>query len=214
MPEHLPAFLHPAEIDELLQLAAAPRAWTLGRQGTGYDISSIKDLAPDVPALAASSAAPALAASSAAPALAASSAAPALAAPSTASALAVPSAALAALAAPSLSPPASLAARLPAIARAISHLGTPHEHHWDAYLIRYREGAYVPPHVDPAQPGRRHRRLNAMLSPAAGSGELRIGGQLVALSPGDAVLFYSDQEVHEVAPVTGTRLVFSVGVWR
>jgi len=196
MPEHLPAFLHPAEIDELLQLAAAPRAWTLGRQGTGYDISSIKDLAPDVPALAASSAAPALAA------------------PSTASALAVPSAALAALAAPSLSPPASLAARLPAIARAISHLGTPHEHHWDAYLIRYREGAYVPPHVDPAQPGRRHRRLNAMLSPAAGGGELRIGGQLVALSPGDAVLFYSDQEVHEVAPVTGTRLVFSVGVWR
>ena len=196
MPEHLPAFLHPAEIDELLQLAAAPRAWTLGRQGTGYDISSIKDLAPDVPALAASSAAPALAA------------------PSTASALAVPSAALAALAAPSLSPPASLAARLPAIARAISHLGTPHEHHWDAYLIRYRDGAYVPPHVDPAQPGRRHRRLNAMLSPAAGGGELRIGGQLVALSPGDAVLFYSDQEVHEVAPVTGTRLVFSVGVWR
>jgi hypothetical protein len=190
MPEHLPAFLRPAEIDALLRLADAPRAWTPGRQGTGYDISSIKDLAPpDAPALAVPSAA--------------------LAAP----ALAALSAATAATAALAPSTAASTAAGLPAIARAISHLGTPHEHYWDAYLIRYRDGAYVPPHVDPAQPGRRHRRLNAMLSQAAGGGELRIGGQLIALSPGDAVLFYSDQEVHEVAPVTGTRLLFSVGVW-
>ena len=155
MPEILHAFLLPAEIDALLRLADGPRAWTLGRQGTGYDISSLKGLAP----------------------------------------------------------PAAPAAGLPAIARAISHLGTPHEQYWDAYLIRYRDGAYVPPHVDPAQPGRRHRRLNAMLSQPAGGGDLRIGGQPIALSPGDAVVFYSDQEVHEVAPVTGTRLLFSVGVW-
>jgi len=147
MPDLLRAFLLPAELDELGRLAAAPRTWTPGRQGTGYDISPLKDLAPP----------------------------------------------------------------LPAVARALAHLGTPYEQHWDAYLIRYRDGAYIPPHVDPAQHGRRHRRLNALVMQAAGGGELRIGGQLVALELGDAVVFYPDQEVHEVAPVAGTRLLLSVG---
>jgi hypothetical protein len=147
MPDLLRAFLSPGELDELGRLALAPRTWTPGRQGTGYDISSLREAPP------------------------------------------------------------------PAVARALAHLGTPHEQSWDAYLIRYRDGAYVPPHLDPAQHGRRHRRLNAMITQATGGGELRIGGAPIALDPGDAVLFYPDHERHEVAPVAGTRLLFSVGAW-
>ena len=162
MPDLLRAFLRPDEIDQLQRLAEAARTWTPGRQGTGYDISSLTDLAPS--SLGSRDA-----------------------------------------------PPPSLDALPPAIARALAQLGTPYEQRWDAYLIRYRDGAYVPPHIDPAQHGRRHRRLNAMVVQAAGGGELRIGGALVALEPGDAVVFYPDQEVHEVAPVAGTRLLLSVG---
>jgi predicted 2-oxoglutarate/Fe(II)-dependent dioxygenase YbiX len=102
---------------------------------------------------------------------------------------------------------------IPAIARALALLGTPFEQYWDAYLIRYLDGAHIPPHVDPAQHGRRHRRLNAMLTRATRGGELRIDGALVELELGDAVLFYPDEERHEVAPVVGTRLLFSVGAW-
>ena len=195
MPQIVPAFLLPTELDELQRLAEAPRAWTPGRQGTGYDISSLKNLAVPPAAAALPPAAAALP-----PAAASLAAAP------TSAPAAPPGGA-------SLAPPPTPAAPLPAITRALSHLGTPHEQLWDAYLIRYRDGAYVPPHIDPAEPGRRHRRLNAMLSQATGGGALRIGGALVALSPGDAVVFYSDQEVHEVTRVTGTRLLFSVGVW-
>jgi hypothetical protein len=33
------------------------------------------------------------------------------------------------------------------------------------------------------------------------------------LAVGDAVLFFPDQEVHEVTKVAGSRLLFSVGAW-
>lgn len=164
MADVLRAFLSPGEVDELRRLGEAAGGWTPGRQGTGYDILPIRDLAPPSPG-------------------------------------GVPS--------PSLSgdaPP-------PPIARALARLGTPYEDRWDAYLIRYRDGAYIPPHVDQAQHDRRHRRLNAMLVQASGGGELRIGGAPVALDVGDAVVFYPDREVHEVATVSGTRLLFSVGAW-
>ncbi len=159
MADLLRAFLDPGELGELRRLALAPRTWTPGRQGTGYDISSIKGSASSGPARSDRDVSP------------------------------------------------------PAVARAFAHLGTPYEQSWDAYLIRYRDGAHIPPHVDPAQHGRRHRRLNALITQATGGGELRIGGALIALDPGDAVLFYPDLEVHEVAPVVGTRLLFSVGAW-
>lgn len=144
MPELVPAFLSSAERSELLRLSDTPLPWTLGRQGTGYEIASLRDAPP------------------------------------------------------------------PAVSRALALLGATGDR-WDAYFLRYRDGAFVPPHLDPAQPGLRHRRLNALLSQAAAGGELHISGAAISLAPGDAVIFYPDSELHEVAPVAGTRLLLSVG---
>lgn len=101
----------------------------------------------------------------------------------------------------------------PLVARALAELGTPFGDYWDVYLIRYRDGAHVRDHVDPAEHGRRHRRLNAMLALPRAGGELWIDGVLVELAVGDAVVFEPDREVHRVTPVDGTRLVYSVGAW-
>jgi 2OG-Fe(II) oxygenase superfamily len=99
------------------------------------------------------------------------------------------------------------------ITRSLAQLGTPFEDYWDVYLIRYRDGSHIARHVDDAQHGKRHRRINAVLTPAAGGGELWIDGRQIGLAIGDAVRFYPDREVHEVSRVVGTRLVFSVGAW-
>lgn len=101
----------------------------------------------------------------------------------------------------------------PAIARALARIGTPYQEYWDAYIIRYTDGAHIPDHVDPAQHARRHRRLNALLAAPASGGDLAIDNVLVALAVGDAVLFEPDREVHRVSRVDGTRFVFSVGAW-
>lgn len=99
------------------------------------------------------------------------------------------------------------------VARALATLGTPFEDYWDVYLIRYQDGAHIPPHVDAAQHGKRHRRLNAVLTSARDGGELWVDGVAVPLAVGDAVRFYSDREVHAVTRVGGERLLFSVGAW-
>jgi Rps23 Pro-64 3,4-dihydroxylase Tpa1-like proline 4-hydroxylase len=104
-------------------------------------------------------------------------------------------------------------ARDGAIERALARIGTPYEDYWDVYLIRYRDGSHIPPHTDEAQHGRRHRRLNALLERATAGGELTIAGARFELTIGDAVLFEPDREVHEVARVVGSRLLFSVGAW-
>jgi hypothetical protein len=101
----------------------------------------------------------------------------------------------------------------PLVVRALGQLGTPFEHHWDVYLIRYLDGAHIPAHTDPAQYGKRHRRINAVVTQASAGGDLRIDGALVELTTGDAVVFYPDAEVHEVTPVIGIRVLFSVGAW-
>jgi predicted 2-oxoglutarate/Fe(II)-dependent dioxygenase YbiX len=100
-----------------------------------------------------------------------------------------------------------------AIERALARIGTPYEDYWDVYLIRYRDGSHIPPHTDDAQHGRRHRRLNALLEPATAGGELTIADARIDLAIGDAVLFEPDREVHDVARVVGSRLLFSVGAW-
>lgn len=99
------------------------------------------------------------------------------------------------------------------VARSLAQLGTPFERYWDVYLIRYRDGSFIAPHVDDAQHGKRHRRINAVVTPADHGGELTIDGRRIELAVGDAVRFYPDREVHAVSPVTGTRLMFSVGAW-
>jgi len=100
-----------------------------------------------------------------------------------------------------------------AIARALALLGTPFDDYWDVYLIRYLDGSHIPPHTDPAQHGRRHRRLNALLERATSGGQLTIAGAPIELAIGDAVVFEPDHEIHEVSRVSGTRVLFSVGAW-
>lgn len=106
-----------------------------------------------------------------------------------------------------------LARTQPLVARALAAIGTPFEDYWDAYFIRYADGAGIPPHVDEARHGRRHRRLNAVLEQAPAGGELVIDGRAIELGVGDAVLFEPGVEVHEVHRVAGSRLLFSVGAW-
>ena len=101
----------------------------------------------------------------------------------------------------------------PLIARGLARLGTPFEDYWDVYLIRYADGSSIPPHTDAAQHGRRHRRINAVLEQAREGGDLLVDGARVPLAVGDAVLFFPDEEVHEVTTVVGSRLLFSVGAW-
>jgi predicted 2-oxoglutarate/Fe(II)-dependent dioxygenase YbiX len=102
------------------------------------------------------------------------------------------------------------------VQRAILRLGPYFEDFYDAYLIRYRQGDFIPPHKDEAAlPGKRHRRVNAMVAPAGAGGELRIGGRAIDLPVGTAVDFFPDEEEHEVTPVTeGRRILFSVGCWQ
>lgn len=85
---------------------------------------------------------------------------------------------------------------------------------WDVFLIRYKDGAYIPSHKDEAALfGKRHRRLNALIKAPEAGGELHIENKLIALNEGDAVLFSPDEEVHDVSPCRGLRLMWSVGCW-
>ena len=99
------------------------------------------------------------------------------------------------------------------VRRALARIGTPFEDYWDVYFIRYLDGAHIPEHVDAAQHGKRHRRINAVLAQAASGGELFVDGAKIELRVGDAVLFEPDLEVHAVTKVSGARLLFSVGAW-
>lgn len=102
------------------------------------------------------------------------------------------------------------------VQRAILHLGPYFEDFYDAYLIRYRQGDFIPRHKDEASiVGKRHHRINAMVALADEGGDLRIDGKLIELPLGAAVDFFPDEEEHEVAPVTrGRRILFSVGCWQ
>lgn len=85
---------------------------------------------------------------------------------------------------------------------------------WDLFLIRYPDGSYIPPHKDQAEIfGQRHQRLNALLKAPDSGGQLRISGDDVHLEIGDAVLFFPDEEEHEVTKVQGERLLLSSGLW-
>lgn len=107
----------------------------------------------------------------------------------------------------------ALARDSPLVARGLAKVGVPFEDHWDVYFIRYVDGAYIPPHTDRADHGCTHRRINALLTRAAGGGELFVDGAKTELAVGDAVLFSPSGEVHEVSKVRGPRLLFSVGAW-
>ena len=102
------------------------------------------------------------------------------------------------------------------IQRAIFHLGPYFEDFYDAYLIRYQEGDFIPLHKDEAAFfGKRHHRINAMVTCADAGGDLYIDGKLIEFPLGAAVDFLPDEEEHEVTPVVrGRRLLLSVGCWQ
>lgn len=102
------------------------------------------------------------------------------------------------------------------IQRALHHVGPHFEDFYDAYLIRYQIGDYIPPHKDAAAlAGKRHHRLNAVAACADEGGELHIQGERVEFPLGAAVDFFPDEEEHEVTRVIrGQRILFSVGCWQ
>lgn len=80
---------------------------------------------------------------------------------------------------------------------------------FDLYLLRFREGQGIPPHVDQVQSGK-HYRLNIILKSS------RQGGFFCCTSPiyetSRIKYFRSDLSEHSVSTVQkGTRYVLSIG---
>lgn len=80
---------------------------------------------------------------------------------------------------------------------------------FDSYLIRYREGDEIKPHVDPVQQGR-HFRLNVVVWKAGQGGEFVCKNPIFETKR--IKLFRPDLSEHSVTRVTkGSRYVFSLG---
>jgi hypothetical protein len=80
---------------------------------------------------------------------------------------------------------------------------------FDSYLIRYPEGAQVPPHTDPVRAGR-HFRLNLILKSPTSGGEFICATPL--FSSRRIKFFRPDACEHSVTRVVGgNRYVLSVG---
>lgn len=90
------------------------------------------------------------------------------------------------------------------------------QQYWDAWILRYVEGASIPPHKDEATIfGMRHHRLNAVAQSAGLGGKLFMEKQGVAFPEGWAMVFVPDMIEHAVSEVAeGVRLVWSVGCWK
>lgn len=99
--------------------------------------------------------------------------------------------------------------------------GQPAELQWDAYLLYYPSGAYIPYHKDPAPEGFKHLRLNAVVTPPTKGGVLNLALEddsswpyavYEMTTPGDAVVFSSSDLKHHLSTVIeGSRLVLSFG---
>ena len=104
-------------------------------------------------------------------------------------------------------------AALPLVVRSAREVGV-HDDFWDCYILRYPDKGFIPPHVDQETMGhKKHARLNAVLQSPKAGGILKIENEVVELEELDAVLFYPGFSVHEVSPVEGERLLWSLGAW-
>lgn len=84
---------------------------------------------------------------------------------------------------------------------------------FDVYLMRYKQGSFIPPHRDPAPSGRKHYRLNIFLKHAKFGGNFRIIEGKPIFSSARAQLFRPDECLHMVSEVSaGTRYVLSFGL--
>lgn len=80
---------------------------------------------------------------------------------------------------------------------------------FDCYLIRYKEGSYIPPHVDKVEKGK-HYRLNIVLKKAKAGGEFICNNAIINTSR--IKLFRPDVNEHSVTKLTeGKRYLLSIG---
>ncbi|MNC17067.1 hypothetical protein D3C76_429790 [compost metagenome] len=80
---------------------------------------------------------------------------------------------------------------------------------FDLWLLRFKPGSYIAPHVDTV-PNRRHYRLNIFIKPAKAGGEFRAGN--VIYQNRFLAYFRPDISTHSVSKVeSGTRYVLSFG---
>lgn len=78
----------------------------------------------------------------------------------------------------------------------------------DCFFLHYQHGDATKAHVDRG----RLARLIALVDAPESGGELIVSGERANLREGDAVVFCPATDVHEVTPVVGSRLVWSVGI--
>jgi hypothetical protein len=98
----------------------------------------------------------------------------------------------------------------------LQHLGVVDRHGaWDSFLLVYPRDSFIPPHRDACPiPGMRHVRMNAILHQPPSGGQFVLGGKIIHLEAGDAILFHPDEDEHEVYPcIGGQRVVLTVGAW-
>lgn len=80
---------------------------------------------------------------------------------------------------------------------------------FDCYILRFREGAYVPKHRDPVE-NKKHYRLNIILQYAKAGGIFKCSNCII--NWWRIRLFRPDRYKHSVTEVTkGTRYVLSLG---
>jgi len=83
---------------------------------------------------------------------------------------------------------------------------------FDIYLIRYRLGSYIKPHVDKVKSGK-HYRLNIVLKQSKAGGDFICSECIINTKR--IKLFRPDLNEHSVTEVkSGTRYILSIGLVR
>ncbi len=82
---------------------------------------------------------------------------------------------------------------------------------FDAYLIKFKEGSSISPHVDEVS-NKSHFRCNIIIKPAKEGGDFVCTRNILSLF-NRIYIFRPDKERHEVTEVIkGNRIVFSFGI--
>lgn len=87
---------------------------------------------------------------------------------------------------------------------------------FDAWLLYYPPGTEIPRHLDPAPPGKRHKRLNAVVVGDSGGNlllERMHTTKEVVVPEGSAVIFSPSETRHAVSRVKNQRLILSIGAF-
>lgn len=82
---------------------------------------------------------------------------------------------------------------------------------YDAYFLKYSDGAYIPLHKDNALFGQEHHRINVILKQPVDEGFLFVNNKKYLLNSGDAYYFRPDEEEHEVTSTINDRIILTIG---